>query len=95
VEMSRDLLGLSVKDLNLASKLRYNQDSGVVITHVRDKSPADKVGVRKGDIIHQINARQVKSLKDFQEAIALNADKDSLLFLIQRGLHIYPVSICF
>ncbi|MGA1876012.1 MAG: molecular chaperone DnaJ [bacterium] len=94
-EMSRDLLGLSVKDLNPAAKLRYDLDSGVVITHVRDNSPGDKVGIRKGDIIRQINDRQVKNVKDFKEAIALNADKDSLLFLIQRGLHIYPVSICF
>jgi len=94
-EMVRDLIGISIKDLNMAARLRYDQNSGVMVTHVRDKSPAYKVGIRKGDIIHQVNNKEIKKLKDFREAIVVNADKDSLLFLVQRGLHIYPVTICF
>jgi len=93
--MARDLIGLSIKDLNMVAKLRYDQNSGVMVTHVRDKSPAYKVGIRKGDIIHQVNDKEIKTLKDFREAIVVNADKDSLLFLVQRGLHIYPVTICY
>lgn len=93
--LALDLLGLKVKNLNLRGRLRYDQNTGVVVASVVDKSPVAKIGIRPGDIIHQINDKKIKNIDDFQEAIILNADKDSLLLLVQRGVYIYPVTICF
>ncbi len=94
-ELAEELLGLKVKNIDMISRFRYKQKTGVMVTHVRAKSPIDKIGVREGDIIHQINNKEIKNLKDFQEAIIQNADKDGLLLSVQRGPYIYPVTIRF
>jgi len=92
-KIARDLLGLTVKDFK--SRGRNYQNPGVVVTSVRDKSPARKIGIQNGDIIHQINDKEINNLKDFQDVIISNADQDSLLLLVQRGPYMYPVTISF
>ena len=95
-KIAADLLGVKVKNVQ-ASLFRGmgEQNSGVMVISVRDRSPLDKIGVKKGDIIRQINDKEIYNLKDFQEAIIANADQDNLLLLIQRGPYIYPVTISF
>jgi len=94
-KIARDLLGLTVKDFKPLSRGREYHDLGVVVTSVRDKSPVSKIGIQKGDVIHQVNDKEINNLEDFQEVIISNADQDSLLFLVQRGPYLYPVTISF
>ena len=53
----------------LAQKLGVKKTRGVVITYVAPESPADKLRLRKGDMIVEINGRSTEDLNDYQEAI--------------------------
>ena len=58
---------------------------GVVVTQVTPASPADRAGIRAGDILVEINRSDIRSPQDFER---LTSDLDaqaSVLVLIQRG----------
>ena len=64
--------GLSVEPLSSAQKSQMGIASnvnGVVVTKVKPNSPAFEEGVMKGDIIIQIENKEIKSLKEFKEAV--------------------------
>ncbi|MEW5801025.1 MAG: molecular chaperone DnaJ [bacterium] len=94
-KIARDLFGVTVQDFKALSRSRGQRNFGVIVTAVRAKSPVSKTGIRKGDIIHQVNDKEIRDLKDFHEAVISNADQDSLLLLVQRGPYMYPVTISF
>jgi len=49
--------------------LTVNQDKGVLIVRVMPNSPADKAGLKAGDIISQINNQAVKDSNSVQQAV--------------------------
>ena len=55
---------------------------GVFVTSVTEKSPAEKAGIRKGDIILVANHKSIASLKDFNSAFG---DAKAILLLIRRS----------
>ncbi len=78
--ISREWLGLDVTDLPRGG-------GGVVIEKVDRHSEAYKIGIRRGDLIGQVNNTRVRSLKDYQGAMeqALNAGNVALL-VIREGV---------
>ena len=55
----------------IAGRLSYDEDTeGVVIARVRPGSEAARRGLRRGLLITGINRISVKSLSDYEEAIA-------------------------
>ena len=56
-------LGIEVSNLTaeVAEKLGVKADEGVVVTEVRNGSPADLAGLGKGMVITQVNRQAVKS----------------------------------
>src|SRR5690349_20519389 len=78
LDLNGDLLGgkrawLGVSLLDLSDELREHfgasRESGVMVESVADGSPADKAGVRVGDIIVAIDGKDVKSSSDLRGAI--------------------------
>ena len=66
-------LGLEVDELSARTRRQFDLPKdveGVVITDVTELSPADDAGLRAGDIIMRVNARDVASQKDFRDGIA-------------------------
>ena len=57
---------------------------GVVVTDVREGSPAADAGLQRGDVIEQINRQQVKSESDYRRLIG-QAGKATLILLVNRG----------
>lgn len=62
--------GLTVQNIppELANRLRLNKTDGILITDVKENSPAESAGLRKGDIITGINNQAVKNIADFNAA---------------------------
>lgn len=80
-------LGIRVQELTpeLAQRLRIDPKSGVIIAEVDQDGPAAEAGLRPGDIILEIDQKQVTDLEVYQEAIS-EAQKDNvILFLVKRG----------
>jgi len=65
-------LGLELTDLTPRTRRTFELSpdvSGVVVTRVDPLSPAAEAGVRRGDIITEVNGRAVASVADFSAAV--------------------------
>ncbi|MGC9452028.1 MAG: Do family serine endopeptidase [Oceanipulchritudo sp.] len=68
----RGYLGVSISDLNpdLAEAFGLEVNSGALIEQVQEDTPADRAGMRRGDVIHKIDGEVVESVADLRLRIA-------------------------
>ena len=81
-------LGLTVDDLdaNSARQLNIPSTNGALVTDVEPGSPADRGGVRPGDVVREINRKPVNNVAELQSAIAgLQSGSTVLLLVIRQG----------
>jgi len=80
-------LGINVRPLSrdLAARLGYDGDSGVVVSDVESGSPADEAGIQEGDLIKEVNRRPVSGIDDYREAMGSVTEGKPVLLLIRRG----------
>ncbi|HOK40746.1 MAG TPA: DegQ family serine endoprotease [bacterium] len=88
-EVTSNKLGITVKELSpeLAKKFNYStSEKGVIITEIENGSKADIGGLKEGDIILEINRKNIKTVEDFNEALKDIDDNNEkeVLFLIKR-----------
>jgi serine protease Do len=80
--------GLQVRDLTpeLAQQLGLHNSKGVVVTGVKQDSPASEANLQQGDQILEINHKKITSADEFA-AIARQTQKSKsqALLLVQRG----------
>jgi len=85
--------GITVIQLNrdFARQLGLDTDErGVVIVNVEQGSPADEVGLRRGDVIQEIDGRPINSLEDFNKAAdAIQKNTTIVLFVNRNGRKFY------
>jgi serine protease Do len=80
-------LGLMVQELKAESayEVGFPNKRAVVVTDVQEGTPADEGGLRRGDLILEVNRQQVTNLHDFQVAVGPTTATTCVLFLIRRG----------
>jgi serine protease Do len=78
--------GLTLEALtkDLARQLNVKNGEGVVISNVENGSLAARDGLRKGDIILEVERTRVSSLRAFQEAVNQLPPEENILMLILR-----------
>ncbi|HEX5545192.1 MAG TPA: PDZ domain-containing protein [Nitrospira sp.] len=59
--------------------------SGVVVTDIDAESPAERAGLRRGDVIREINRKPVKDVQDFERLTSQLKPNASVLLLLNRG----------
>jgi len=70
----------------LAQQLRLEPGAtGVVISDIKDGSPAAEAGLQPGDLISEVNRTAIKNLNDYQQALKKVKNGENLLLLIKRG----------
>ena len=79
-------LGLDVQDLTaaLAERFKLRESKGVLIVKVEPSSLAQAEGLREGDLIKEVNRREVSSVGEFTSAIARSRRGDTLLLRVLR-----------
>jgi len=79
-------LGITTQDLTeeLAERMRLDEAEGVLVTEVESGSPADKAGLRRGDIITEVNRQEVKKIQDLKLILKNSPNDGKLLFLVKR-----------
>ena len=80
-------LGLSLQPLTpeIAAELKLPPNTGgIVVTDVEPNGAAAEEGIRRGDVILEINRQQVNNLTDVQTAIEKSENRP-VLILISRG----------
>src|SRR5689334_10916377 len=80
-------LGLTVQRLTpqMAESLGLEKSEGVVVTAVEPGSAADEAGIRRGDIILEVDRKTVRNLDEYKKAIAGARKGRGVLFLVRRG----------
>ncbi|MFY9173833.1 MAG: trypsin-like peptidase domain-containing protein [Peptococcia bacterium] len=71
-KVSRPWLGVYVSDLTeeLAAYLQMNKDEGAQIVQIIEKSPAEKAGLRRGDIILSFNKQKITGANDVTKLVS-------------------------
>ncbi|MEA2463131.1 MAG: serine protease Do [Acidobacteriota bacterium] len=80
-------LGVSLIDLTSELREHYgaSKDAGVLVGAVEDGSPADKAGLRVGDIILSVDGKEVDSSTDLRLALTDKKEGDSVRLEVLRG----------
>jgi serine protease Do len=87
-------LGLAVADLtaDMGPRLGLPPSArGVVVQDVRPGGLGQRLGLRPGDVIQEVNGRPVHSAPEFMQALAAAADRDVVLLVSRRGQAAYVV----
>jgi serine protease Do len=87
-EEENSLAGFSVMNLTreIAKQLGLSRnEKGVVIVSVDPYSAAEDAGLKKGDVIQEINKRRIRNLTDFNNIIHDIREGDTALLFINRG----------
>jgi serine protease Do len=82
------LSGITVMDLNnvISKQLGLDRDEkGIVIAAIESGSLAEEAGVRKGDVIQEIDRQKITSIQDFNKIASKLKPDDSVLLFINRG----------
>jgi serine protease Do len=85
-EPSNVLSGVSVENLSPQSSKELGLPAGsqgVVVTDVRASSPAADAGLRRGDVIQEVNRKPVTNTSDFERSLA--DSKEGTLLLVNRN----------
>jgi serine protease Do len=87
-------LGLIVRDLSRADRVKTGVTEGVVISVIEPASPADEVNLRVGDVIVEINYAQVMNREVFGKIAAAMGDYNRpALMRVLRGMTAYYVAV--
>jgi serine protease Do len=71
-EVTRGWLGVGIQNLTpeLAEYYGLEDDKGALVTQVFDGDPAEKAGIRKGDVITAVEGKRVTSSRELSQEIA-------------------------
>jgi S1-C subfamily serine protease len=85
-EESKEPLGLAVETLTpeVSRELGLADSRGVVVRGVRDSSPADKAGIRAGDVITELDHKPVANAGDMKRLLAAHPKGAPVVVLLHR-----------
>ncbi|HBA40920.1 MAG TPA: peptidase, partial [Deltaproteobacteria bacterium] len=80
-------LGLTVRRVTpqMAESLGLDRAEGVVVAAVEPGSPGDEAGLRRGDVILEMDRKPIRTLADYRKAIGETKKGKGILFLVRRG----------
>ena len=78
-------IGIGVTSLTKQLASHYGVDRGLLVNDVRENSPADKAGLKAGDIIVEADGKAVKSDFDLIRTINEKKDGDVTLTYVRDG----------
>ena len=86
-EVRRGRLGVEIEDLTLeaATRLKTPTVEGAILANVQADSPADKAGLRRGDVVLAANGRPVKNGHDLRNQLGLTAIGEDIELTVYRN----------
>ncbi|MHB8520020.1 MAG: DegQ family serine endoprotease [Limisphaerales bacterium] len=84
--VERGFLGVNIQDLTprLAKEFRLDHDNGALVSEVTPQSPADKAGLKNGDVIVEFNGKPVTDSRHLKLQVGATLPGSSLPIKIIR-----------
>ena len=82
------MLGISITDVNaeVAAQANLTDIDGVYVAAVQKDSPAEKGGIRQGDVIREINLNPVHNSAGLQDQISkLRPGEKAVVTVLREG----------
>ena len=85
-EVQRALLGVSIRtvDADLAKENKLSKVEGVYIDETTEEGAARSAGIKKGDVIVEVNGTKVNSSGELQEQVGKHRPGDQVSIVIRR-----------
>ena len=82
----RGWLGIVIQDLTdeLSASFGVKEGDGVLVADVMKGSPAEKAGLRQGDVITQVAGERIREVPELQKRVAALAPGDSIRLTVVR-----------
>jgi serine protease Do len=83
----RGWLGVQIQALTseLAKQFGIKEDSGVLLTDIVDNSPAEKAGLKRGDILSQYDGKQISSALTLRNLVAATLPGTQIKLTVLRN----------
>ena len=85
--------GLTVQKMTplLGKYFGLESPEGVLVSDVKPGSPAERAGLRPGDVIIEINGKRIHSLRGFESMVQDIGEGKRIKLLVQRGADSIPL----
>jgi serine protease Do len=92
---ARPRLGIDAEDLSgqFGSYFGAPDGEGVLVREVNTGSPAEKAGVKSGDVITALNGERIRSLGDLREKLAAKRDEKTVKLGVLRNKSEVSISV--
>jgi|GEM_PF-763482 len=81
----RGWLGVYAHEPSDAVKIALGIDHGVIVDDVIEESPADKAGIKKGDIILKIDGEEITDMDDLHYMVKKNPGREVKIEVLRKG----------
>ncbi|HHI02981.1 MAG: hypothetical protein DRP51_11265 [Candidatus Zixiibacteriota bacterium] len=80
-------IGINLESLNdqLAEYFGVDDGEGILITEVLEDSPAEKAGLKAGDVIIEIDGEEITDISDIQEAVHQKEEGEKVELTLLRN----------
>lgn len=82
----RSWMGVAIQDMTgeLARSFKIKQKTGALVTEVSKDSPAEKAGVKQGDLIVSLDGKPVTDVADLRNRVAMTPPNTKLKLVVIR-----------
>ena len=86
-------LGIQIREIDSATASRYDLVEGIYVSSVDEFSPAEKGGLKIGDVIVKCDGKQVKTLKELKEIKESKSAGDTINIEVVRNKKNVNISV--
>jgi len=83
-KVSRGYMGISISDVTQNLYSVYNHKNGALVLDVEPNSPASKAGIKRGDLIYQIEDQKIEDATDLKRIIGSYKPKQEITINYER-----------
>jgi serine protease Do len=85
--VERSWMGVEIAEVNevIAQQFGLGASEGALINHVVPNSPADKAGIKRGDIVLEFDGKKITTIQSLQDLVSATAPKKSVKVKVMRG----------
>lgn len=84
-KVTRGYLGVVIGDLNKELAQVYKHKEGAIVLDVAKDTPAQKYGLKRGDLVYGINDKQIRNKIDLQNTIAGFKPNEKIILKVERN----------